>query len=497
MDAQPDLFSTRLREHAARQPGETAIESDGVRLDWIALDAEVRALAARWRRAGVEGADVGGTAFERAPVGITLRGELDHLIATLALLVLGVPQFALSARDSPAARRKLAARVGAARVIGDTAADALSGLEFTVFHGLSGDGATERIAIDPGPPIDPDAPALYLTGSGTTGEPKVLAFSQRQLGRHAERAYGLGKRERVLRLAHVEYNNSKRLRLYTVWLGGTCILRDNSTDSVHRLCERHRVNWLEIATVHAEDLVRASRREGPLREGIGVRIGGSRVPAALRRAFLAEATPSLYVSYGATEVAGIAMAEPAMHDDLESVGRVLPRVEIEILRADGTCAGPDEVGEIRVRAAGMATGYFDDPVATERHFVDGWFVPGDLVSMDANGILRVHGPKDDMMIMNGINIFPAEIERVLESHPAVGAAAALPLASPTHGQIPVAAVELREGHVCTSAELVAFARAALGVRTPRWIEILPALPRNALGKVVRRELAGRIGPGHG
>jgi acyl-coenzyme A synthetase/AMP-(fatty) acid ligase len=136
-------------------------------------------------------------------------------------------------------------------------------------------------------------------------------------------------------------------------------------------------------------------------------------------------------------------------------------------------------------------------VASKRHFVDGWFVPGDLASMDANGILRVHGRKDDMMIMNGINIFPAEIERVLESHPAVGAAAALPLASTMHGQIPVAAVELREGHACTSAELVAFARAALGVRTPRWIEILPALPRNALGKVVRRELAGRFGPRHG
>jgi long-chain acyl-CoA synthetase len=501
MTAPADSFSARLREHATRKPEDTAVETDGVDLTWGALDVEVRALAARWGHAqrdrpGPDHAVPGRRGGKPAPVAITLRGEVDHLIATLALLVLGVPQVALSARDSPEARRKLAARVGAVGVIGDTDADALPGLAFTLFRHRVDDGSSER-RIDREPPVDADAPALYLTGSGTTGEPKLLAYSQRQLARHAERAYGDGGRDRVLRLAHVEYNNSKRLRLYTLWLGGTCILRDGSTDPVHRFCERHRVTWLELATMHAEDLLRASRREGRLREGMGVRIGGSRVPAALRRALLAEATSTLYVSYGATEVAQIAVAEPSLHDDLEPVGRVVAGVETEIRRADGSRADADEVGEIRIRAAGMATAYIDDPVASERHFVDGWFVPGDLVSMSANGILRIHGRQDDMMIMNGINIFPAEIERVLESHPAVEAAAALPLASPMHGQIPIAAVELREGYACTSAELVAFARAALGVRTPRRIAILPALPRNALGKIVRRGLADRIGPPHG
>jgi len=162
------------------------------------------------------------------------------------------------------------------------------------------------------------------------------------------------------------------------------------------------------------------------------------------------------------------------------------------LRADGSEAAPDEVGEIRLRAPGMATSYVGDAVATARHFREGWFVPGDLASFDRERRLIIHGRADDMMILNGINIFPVEIERVLETHPAVAAAAAFPLASPVHGQIPMAAVELREGAASSAAELLAWVRRELGVRAPRRIEVVPAMPRNAQGKILKRELAQRF-----
>jgi long-chain acyl-CoA synthetase len=100
-----------------------------------------------------------------------------------------------------------------------------------------------------------------------------------------------------------------------------------------------------------------------------------------------------------------------------------------------------------------------------------------------------------MMIMNGINIYPVEIERILERHPAVESAAAFPLASAMHGQIPVAAVELRAGTRCAGGELVAFARDALGMRAPRRVEVVAALPRNAQGKVMKRELAAGFARG--
>jgi acyl-coenzyme A synthetase/AMP-(fatty) acid ligase len=116
-------------------------------------------------------------------------------------------------------------------------------------------------------------------------------------------------------------------------------------------------------------------------------------------------------------------------------------------------------------------------------------------SLDADGRLTVHGRADDMINLNGVNIFPAEIEQVLEAHPAVEAAAALPLASGVHGQIPVAAVELRPGGVASERELVAYAREHLALRAPRRIVILDRLPRNDQGKILRRQIAEQFANG--
>ena len=99
-----------------------------------------------------------------------------------------------------------------------------------------------------------------------------------------------------------------------------------------------------------------------------------------------------------------------------------------------------------------------------------------------DGILRYLGRKDDMMMLNGINIFPAEIERTLEEHPAVKHAAAFPLASPVFGDIPAAAVELNGTAPVDEPALIAYSRERLGARAPRSIVIVDALPRNARGK---------------
>lgn len=135
-----------------------------------------------------------------------------------------------------------------------------------------------------------------------------------------------------------------------------------------------------------------------------------------------------------------------------------------------------------------------DPVATAKHFVDGWFHPRDVAMVTPGGVLRYLGRKDDMMKLANINIFSAEIERVLEEHPAVAGAAAFPIPSAVHGEIPAAAVELRAPGDVDAPSLSACARERLGVRAPRRIAILDALPRNATGKVVKRDLARMLAP---
>jgi acyl-CoA synthetase (AMP-forming)/AMP-acid ligase II len=174
------------------------------------------------------------------------------------------------------------------------------------------------------------------------------------------------------------------------------------------------------------------------------------------------------------------------------------RDETEHLLASlALAAPPGEPGEIRLRAPGMARAYHDDPEETALRFRGGWFHPGDLASRRADGQMIIHGRADDMMILNGINIYPAEIEAALERHPAVANAAALPVRSTAHGEIPVAAVELLPGAAASRAELLAFARARLGLRAPRRVLVLERLPRSPQGKVLKREIAPRFAPAAG
>ena len=107
-----------------------------------------------------------------------------------------------------------------------------------------------------------------------------------------------------------------------------------------------------------------------------------------------------------------------------------------------------------------------DPVATAKHFVDGWFHPRDVAMVTPGGVLRYLGRKDDMMKLANINIFSSDIERVLEEHPAVAGAAAFPIPSAVHGEIPAAAVELRAPGDVDAPSLSACARERLGVRPP-------------------------------
>jgi acyl-CoA synthetase (AMP-forming)/AMP-acid ligase II len=474
-------FRPRLLDHAQRRGGVSALVTSATAVSYAELAPRAHAWAVALHALGVG---------PGAVVGLTMRDEIDHLLATLALFELGVPVVALASREPTAARSRLARRVGVTLVVGDGPEDAVEGVpRLDVVRVLAGASAASGDARLPD--AEPARPALFLTGSGTTGEPKIIGFTQDDLARHAEVHLDFAA-ERVLRPAHVEYNNSKRMRLYTLWQGGTCILANGEGGSLIALCRRHRASWLELSPLHGADLLAAARSDGPLPDDTRLRIGGARVPIAMRRAILAEATPRLHVSYGTTETSLVSCAGPAMHDARETVGPVVRGVTISIVRPDGTEAAPDEIGEIRLRAPGMATAYVNDPVATKRHFRDGWFVPGDFASLDRQGRLAIHGRADDMMILNGINIFPVEIERVLESHPAVAAAAAFPLASPVHGQIPMAVVELRDGPGCAPAELLAWVRGELGVRAPRRVEVVPALPRNAQGKVAKRELAQRF-----
>jgi acyl-CoA synthetase (AMP-forming)/AMP-acid ligase II len=219
-------------------------------------------------------------------------------------------------------------------------------------------------------------------------------------------------------------------------------------------------------------------------------VTGAPVPGALRHRIQAELTHNLYVSYGATECGYISLARPedhALHPD--GVGRALG-AEVIITDAGGARLPPNEPGFVRVLSAGTVPGYLDDPEANARTFLpDGWFQPGDIATMTPDGHILLAGRGDDMMILGTINVFPAEIERAAGGFPGLADCAAFAYRSGAHGDIPmIAAVETQPGALDPAA-LISHCRALLGLRAPRKAIIVPALPRNAAGKVLRRDLA--------
>lgn len=472
------LFLQQLLRHKKNRPRHAALVSGARTVSYAELAELVEKGAHYFRQAGIE---------PRQVAGIAIADEIDHLVASLSLLAGGIHQVTLASYETPPMRRDLAERAGVTHLVSDGSAPHIAPLDIAPLGQVSWPGLDALAALPAPVPATPGGGAmLYLNTTGTTGGSNLIPFSEQQISLQAQRHRDYAE-ERFLRFAPVEYNTSKRHRLYCVWNGGTNLFRPpGPLASVVEFSASRGVTCLDISKMHVSELI-AQNTPAPL-AGIKVRPGGSEVPAHIRRDFLEKVSPLLYVRYATTETGAISMAAPFQHDADATCGLPLEGVGIEIIGADGAPLPAGQAGEIRLKTPGMATGYLNNPEQTGLRFRDGWFYPGDIGYLREDGQVVVKGRKDDMINLNGINIFPSDIERVLEQHPAVRAAAALPLNSAVHGQIPVAAVELEAAARITAPELQRFARERLALRAPRRILLMDALPRNNQGKILRQQI---------
>jgi len=176
-----------------------------------------------------------------------------------------------------------------------------------------------------------------------------------------------------------------------------------------------------------------------------------------------------------------------------AVGLPLPGVEVDIVGDDGRPAASGEPGELRVRSTQMFTEYLCDPEATAAAFdAAGRFRTGDTGTRDAAGVVRLYGRTSvDIIKSGGYKLSALEIEAALREHPAVAEIAVIGTPDDTFGERVTACVVLRPGATLTLDELKAFARERLAAyKVPRALRVLEALPRNAMGKVQKKQLLG-------
>jgi O-succinylbenzoic acid--CoA ligase len=222
-------------------------------------------------------------------------------------------------------------------------------------------------------------------------------------------------------------------------------------------------------------------------------LGGGPVPLPLLERCAAIGAPVVQ-TYGLTETTSqavtLAPADALTH--LGSAGQPLLPTELRIER-EGQPVEAGDVGEIVVRGPTVTPGYWGRPAATAAAIRDGWLHTGDLGTLDDDGYLYVLDRRDDLIISGGENVYPAEVEAVLLAYPGVAEAGVIGAPDPQWGQVAVGVVVPQPGITLDPAALIAFCAARLArYKVPARIDLATEpLPRNAAGKLLRRELRGR------
>ncbi|MBA3822247.1 MAG: AMP-binding protein, partial [Deltaproteobacteria bacterium] len=198
----------------------------------------------------------------------------------------------------------------------------------------------------------------------------------------------------------------------------------------------------------------------------------------------------IYDGYGITETSSIITIGPVgTNVPAGSCGKPVPGVRVEIRDASRHPMPTGDVGEIWAAGGGSMKGYYDDPVASAAVLVDGWYRTGDVGSFDADGFLYVADRIKDMIIVNGENVYPREIEAALVEHPDVAAAAVTRMLTDDTGEAPIAYVEPITGRTINTRELLGFLRQRLApFKLPRKIHVVEQIPISAAGKILRRNL---------
>jgi acyl-CoA synthetase (AMP-forming)/AMP-acid ligase II len=178
-----------------------------------------------------------------------------------------------------------------------------------------------------------------------------------------------------------------------------------------------------------------------------------------------------------------------------SVGMPLPPAEIKIMGEDGEAVPTNEQGELMIRNPGRPREYYNDPDATAAVWeADGWLHTGDIAHLDDDGFLYIVGRMKDVIIRGGNNIHASDVEDVLHEHPGVLEVAVIGVHHEVLGEDLAAVVVTKEGQGASAEELEAFCRERLAdYKVPRRYEFMDELPRNATGKVLKRDLVTRYG----
>ena len=217
--------------------------------------------------------------------------------------------------------------------------------------------------------------------------------------------------------------------------------------------------------------------------------GGAPLPAEILREFTAKFSFALLEGYGLSEASPVVTFNPLDKQKAGSIGKPISNVEVSVQDDEGKMLATGQTGEICVRGGNVMLGYWKQPEETAKAIRNGWLLTGDVGHMDAEGYFFITDRKKDMLLVNGINVYPREIEEIIYKFPGVKEAAVIGVPDQRRGEQPMAFVSAQEGATLDEKAIQLFIRERLAdYKVPKRVVVMPALPRNPTGKILKTEL---------
>jgi fatty-acyl-CoA synthase len=366
--------------------------------------------------------------------------------------------------------------------------------------GSSGGPPWESSPDDPPPEVDIQGtdPQLIIYTSGTTGLPKGVILTHRMITANAVNTHiGWDLRADDRTVLHSALFYTAGWNIFTLPLfhcrGANVLIRGFDADLVLDLIARERLTvFFGVPTMYQMLLDSPRFEEADFSSMRFMVSGGAPLPRGVVEAFENRKGIHLREGYGLTEAGPNNFLADGKRG---SVGHPMPHVDVKLVDDGGREVPPGQDGELLLRGEHLCAGYWNKPEESARAFEGGWFRTGDLARIDADGHLAIVGRKKDMFISGGINIYPAEIERVLERHPHVEEVAVIGVPDGKWGEVGKALVVLKAGTTLTLKEVAQFLQDRLGrYKIPKYLAVVPELPRTAAsGKVQKFILQKRHG----